>query len=65
MKEAQKKLLLDLAALLERHKVDIDMSKTYTEGICFELDCGGAFVCLPEVDVITPSTLRKWVEDCG
>jgi len=62
MKEAQKNLLNDLAALLEKHRVVIDMSKTYTDGICFELDCGGAWVCLPNQETITAQKLKEMAQ---
>lgn len=56
---SKKKFMLNLSELLEKHKVRIDNSKTYTSGIAIELDCGGLFVNLPEQETITAEDCQK------
>lgn len=59
-KQTKASFLLELAAVLEKHNVDMDFSGTYAEGLCFELDCGGNWIALPAKELITPNDLKDY-----
>lgn len=65
LNEARRKLARELAAVLERNQATIDTSRTYTTGVCFELNCGGVvLLTLPEsLDGFGPKELTEIAEN--